>query len=207
MLRYAFARNANVAILFALATPMILLAIGGGLELARAYESTQQLTEVANLACQYASRPSIIQNATAANSATYVAAVDSFITSSLAGQEFSLSQTNSAPFSFVPNGAANVNLTSTMPTVFAGIVIDDDTDFRQRPLLRYPEQRRSIVPNGAANVITQEGFEATSRCTNHTCWYEANGTVTPYCTGCYIPETQSQPASPSYTGSHGTSGM
>lgn len=116
----------NVALLFGLTVVMIFVAVGAGLDLARAYQTRQKLAEVAMLACQYATRPTIIAPVAASNSGTlqqqdYVAAVTSYINTSLGAQKLAVMQTSSAPFTYTPGGNSQVTLTATMPTVFMQI--------------------------------------------------------------------------------------
>jgi len=195
----------NVAILFALASPVLMMAVGGGIELARTYNAGQKLTEVADLACQYASRPSIIQYASSSNGgSTYVSKVTSFITASLQSQNFPYTQTNGSPFSYTANGPANVTLTSTVPTIFAGIVhVSTIPITASSHCYDSPSNIQQTVPNGNSTIIAQEGFEAVHGPCDHTCWNLPGGTTINYCRGCSIPLVQTQPANTSYVGDHG----
>lgn len=125
----SFSANArgNVLIVFALCSTMLLAAMGGAIDLARSYNASQTLTEVANLACQYASRPSVLKTASptyggANGGPAYVTAVNGYISASLQNQKFGWSQTNAQPFTYIPGGAAQVSLASSVPTSFAAIV-------------------------------------------------------------------------------------
>ena len=133
--------DGNIAITFALFSTVLFVAVGGGIDLSRAYNASQELTDVANLGCQYANRPSIVQNASMSGGGpAYVTSVTNFINASLSSQNFPFTQTNSTPFSYVQNGAANVSLTSTVPTVFASIIeYQHDTDIRFGALLRHSQ--------------------------------------------------------------------
>jgi Flp pilus assembly protein TadG len=57
----AFSENnrGNVAVIFALASIMIIIGVGSAMDLTRAYMARQKPVQTATLACQYASRPSI----------------------------------------------------------------------------------------------------------------------------------------------------
>lgn len=193
----------NVAVLFALSSPIILLAVGGGIELARGYNTSQQLTEVADLACQYASRPSVIEYATT-SPGTYTSMVTSFIATSLQSQHFAFTQTNGTPFTFAQGGAANVTLRTTMPTVFAGIVnISTIPITATAHCYDSPSAIQQNVPNGSSTNLVQEGFESSSACNKPTCWYKPDGTVTPWCSHCSIPYSDTQTGTVGYTGTTG----
>jgi len=204
--RLRAANAGNVAMIFALTSPMILMAVGGGIELARAYNGSQELTQVADLACQFASRPSIVQYANSSStSATYTSKVASFITASLQSQNFPYSQTNGTPFTYTQGGAANVNLTSSMPTVFAGIVhVNSIALSAQSHCYDSPNHIPQTVPNASSNLLVDEGFEGTSTCSGTACYLLPNGTSKAYCTGCTISQTQTQSSAPGYIGSNGT---
>ena len=197
--------DGNVAITFALFSAVLFLAIGGGIDLSRAYNASQELTDVANLGCQYANRPSIVQNASVAGGGpAYVSSVTNFINSSLHSQNFPFTQTNSTPFTYVANGAANVSLTSTVPTVFASIIhITTIPISATAHCYDTPSSVPQIVPNGNSTLLAQEGFEATTNCSQSICWNKPNGTAEGYGGGT-IALTTHQSASPGYIGSAGT---
>ena len=75
----------------------MLTAMGAGLDLSRAYLARQKLSQVATLACQYASRPSVIDTSTASYNGTggvaaYTSQVTSFITTMWQSQNVSFTQ-------------------------------------------------------------------------------------------------------------------
>ncbi len=184
--------------IFALSSPVILMAVGGGIELGRVYSASQQLTQVADLACQYASRPSIVQYASASSGgSTYISKVKSFITASLQTQKFPYTQTNSSPFAYTQNGSASVNLASTVPTVFAGIVGINTIPIAATAQC-YGTQSTipQTVPNGNSVYLVAESFENTSVCPTGFCFVKPNGTI-----GTISVPTTTASSTPSYTGS------
>jgi len=104
----------GVAILFA--------ALGGAVDLGRAYSARQKLAEVATLACQYAGRPSVVASVAAGDgfpdSRAYAAKVTGFIATSLKAQNFQYPQTTVRPFAYAPGGPADVALSASVPTSF-----------------------------------------------------------------------------------------
>ena len=118
-----FRRDASgqIIILFALMSTVLVFAGGAGIDLMRAYQAHQVLSNVAALACQYASRPAILQLSVpdptgAARQPGYADAVNAYIASALLTQKFSWTQTNAPAFTFVQNGRADVKLASSVPT-------------------------------------------------------------------------------------------
>ena len=195
----------NVAIMFAFSLIAITVAVGGAMDLGRAYTARQKLYEVATLACQYASRPSVSQTDAASYSGSngqtaYASKVASFITVSLASQNFPYTQATGTPFTSTQNGPANVNLSANVPTTFMQIA-----GVTQMPIsasVHCYDTLSSvppIVPNGNSTTIVQEGFE-NSGCTG-TCWiyYPPTGTPgTTRSTSLSIP-----PTTVGYTGKSG----
>jgi Flp pilus assembly protein TadG len=125
--RFRRDQDGNVALIFAFSLIAIVLALGAAMDLARAYNARQKLYETATLACQYASRPSVIQTEAASYSGsngqtTYASSVESFITSTLKSQNFQYTQTTATPFTFTQGGPANVTLTANVPTTFMQII-------------------------------------------------------------------------------------
>ncbi len=163
-----------------------------------------ELAEVAMLGCQYATRSTITAPIAASNSGTlqqadYVAAVTSFIQTSLNSQQLAQAQTNATPFTYTPNGNAQVTLTATVPTLFMQIahvntipVSAAATCFTQI----------AQVNSSTSPYLMQEGFE-THVYTNVT-WYEPNGTAVPYSQGLItIPKVTTFNAANVYKGSSG----
>ena len=201
--RFAARSDGNVAIIFALSSTVLLLGMGGAIDLARAYNASQKLTEVANLTCQYASRPSVIDIASTSTS-SYISSVKSFIATSLQSQNFPFTQTNASSFTYVANGAANVNLASTVPTIFAGVLhISTIPISATAHCFDTPSSVPQRVPDNNSNLLAQEGFEATTNCNRSICDNKPNGT-TQGNRGGTITVTTTQTASPGYLGSTGT---
>ena len=171
--------DGNVAITFALFSTVLFVAIGGGIDLSRAYNASQELTDVANLGCQYANRPSIVQNASVSGGGpAYVTSVTNFINASLHSQNFPFTQTNSTPFSYVQNGAANVSLTASVPTVFASIInITTIPISAAAHCYDTPSSVPQIIPNGNSTLLAQEGFENTAVCPSGYCYVSPAGVV------------------------------
>ena len=118
-----FRRDASgqIIILFALMSTVLVFAGGAGIDLMRAYQARQILSNVATLACQYASTPAIARLAVpdptgARTQPDYAATVNAYIASALATQKFGWTQTNAPAFTYVRNGRADVRLVSSVPT-------------------------------------------------------------------------------------------
>jgi Flp pilus assembly protein TadG len=205
--RFCADKSGQIAVIFALSSVMIMLAAGGGMDLSRAYLARQKLSEVATLACQYASRPSTVETSLASYSgsnggATYVTAVTNFITSNLQTQNFILSQTNSSPFTYTQGGAANVTLSATVPTTFMQIAnvttipITVTTHCYDTPAAVIER-----VPNGNSPTLIDESFEANVG--DNLEYYLPNGTAKAYGTlGAISPSAFNNTVG--YTGSNGT---
>ena len=118
---------AGVAIIFALSLPVVTIALGGAVDLARAHAARQTLSEVASLACQFASLPGIVGvgdfagGVNAAGQTAYRTKVNDFIARTLRMQRFEYPQTTDDPFTFVPHGQAEIHLTASVPTAFLAI--------------------------------------------------------------------------------------
>jgi Flp pilus assembly protein TadG len=194
----------NVAAVFAFSAVTLIVALGGAIDLARAYNAQQKLMEVATLACQYANRPSVIQ--TDANDyggsngqSAYNAAVTKFIATSLEAQKFEYTQTTNPPFTSTQNGPADVTLTADVPTTLMQIA-----QITQVPISASVHcfDAPSAIPQVVNSpYLVQETFtNPPSGCAygNAVCWINAGGTVGP-------PSTPSStfPSSPSFTGATG----
>jgi hypothetical protein len=194
----------NVAILFALTALMIFIAVGAGLDLARAYQTRQKLAEVAMLGCQYATRPTIDAPVAASNSGTlqrtdYIAAVTSFIQTSLTNQKLAQAQTNNTPFTYTGSGSAQITLNATVPTVFMEIV-----HINTIPVQATAKCFTTVaeVTANTSPYVLQEGFETST--TGSVTWYLPNGTALGYSNGTTtIAKTTTFNANNIYTGSNG----
>ena len=203
----SFGRDAsgNVAIIFAVSVTAITVALGGAFDLSRAYSARQRLVEVATLACQFASRPSIIQTdasdySGANGAATYTSKVTGFITTSLQAQNFQYAQTTASPFTYTQNGPANVSLSASVPTTLMQVA-----QIMQVPISASIHCYDS--PSGLTQIvntpfIVQETFaNQASTCANgagSVCYVNRAG-------GIGAPATPSAtfPGSPSYIGATG----
>ncbi len=182
---------------------MIVTAAGAGMDLSRAYLARQKLSEVATLACQYASRPSILQTSlasyTGSNGGTsYVTAVNNYITQSLSSQNFILSQTNGSPFTYTQGGAANVTLTATVPTTFMQIAqVTTIPITATSHCYDSPSSVPQRTPDSTATpYVVQESFEAGGSGVRY---INPNGTV-----GNGNPTPSAFTNTVNYTGSKGT---
>jgi Flp pilus assembly protein TadG len=197
-------RRGSVAILFALACVMLFVGMGAGLDLARAYQTRQKLAEVAMLSCQYATRPAIIQPVAASNSGTeeradYVSTVTSFVNTSLGAQKIPFTQTNSTPFTYANNGAAQVSLSATVPTTFMQVMhLNTIPVTVTANCFSMPSQ----VTTATGPYLVQESFE--THVSTHLTWYLPDGTTKTFGSGGTIPKVTSFNANNIYTGSNGS---
>ena len=159
--RFVADRRGNIVVLFAFSLVALALAVGAAIDLARAYNAQQKLYQTATLACQYASRPSVIQTASSHSGVangftTYVSKVNAFVTTTLQGQNFQYTQTTVAPFSAAQNGAANVHVTANVPTTFMQIA-----QFTQLPVsasVHCYDTPSSVNPVTTGPYVMQETF-------------------------------------------------
>jgi hypothetical protein len=122
-----FCRDASggVATIFAISATVLIAFIGAGLDMSRAYIARQQLSNVATLTCQYAARPAVMATAYGNTNgpSAYATQVNSFATKMLSNQNFNLTQTNAAPFTYAGiGGSGSVSLAASVPTLFLPIV-------------------------------------------------------------------------------------
>jgi Flp pilus assembly protein TadG len=191
----------NVAIVFAFSVITITVALGGAVDVARAYSARQKLVEVATLACQYASRPSVIQTDATDYSgqngqAAYTTAVTNFITSSLKAQNFQYAQTTGTPFSSTQNGPANVNLTASVPTTIMQIA-----QIMQVPVsasVHCYDSAGSVAQVVNSPDLIVENFDQPTPPCNGVCYINSTGTL-----GAPATPTTSFPAAPAFTGTNG----
>ena len=188
--------------MFGLTSTLLFMAMGGGIDLSRAYLARQKLSQVATLACQYASRPAIVDTSSSSYSgsnggATYTSNVNNFITTTWQSQKVGLVQTNAAPFNYTKNGPATVSLNSSVSTAFLqmfgfnSIPIGAQTHCYDN-LTAVPQR----TPNPPGQYLLRESFEKGGTSGGFT-YYKPNGTI----------GTQSSPTSYSsgtaYTGANG----
>ncbi len=158
-----------------------MIGVGAGIDLGRAYFAKQRLVETATLACQYASRPSIIDTSTASYSGsnggtTYVSAVTTFINSTLQSQHFQYAQTNASPFSYTQNGPANVTLNAIVPTTFMQIIkVPVVAVSATSHCYDTSANVNQTVPNGNTPFAVNEGFENSGCSGSCYIFYSNNG--------------------------------
>jgi Flp pilus assembly protein TadG len=181
--RFRRDKSGNIALSFGLSCVMIFTAMGAGLDLSRAYLAKQKLVQVATMACQYASRPSVIDTSTASNSgsnggAAYANQVTNFISTTWQGQNVNLTQTNGTPFTYTQGGTATVNLASSVPTTFMEIAGFTAIPIAvQMSCYKNPGSILQRTPDPSSQVLIKESFEATTGTVNHYTTYLPNGQV------------------------------
>jgi Flp pilus assembly protein TadG len=193
--------SGNIALLFGLSAVTMFTAMGAGLDLSRAYLARQKLSQVATLACQYASRPSVVDTSTASYNgtggvATYTSQVNSFITTTWQSQNVSFTQTNGTPFSYTQGGAGTVSLASSVPTTFMQIAgVTTIPISVQTHCFDSPASIEQRVPDSNSQFLVQESFEKGGTSGSYS-FYSPNGTQ----------GTQASPTSytsaTGYTGDH-----
>ncbi|MBV9077432.1 MAG: hypothetical protein JO048_08105, partial [Methylobacteriaceae bacterium] len=194
----------SISILFALSITVVMLTVGGSVDLARSYFARQKLSQVATLACQYASRPSVIQyiapSYSGANGgATYRSMVSDYITRALTSQAVGYTQTNANPFTYTVNGPADVSLSASVPTTFLQLArIDQMGVGANAHCYDNSGAISQTVPDGNSNYVLRESFEVNA-CSG-VCWFAwaPDGSQTFRTT----PQN-TFPNSPAFTGDHG----
>ncbi|MBG0808753.1 hypothetical protein IY145_05140 [Methylosinus sp. H3A] len=111
----------QVAILFGLIGFAISTGVAGGVDLMRLYQARQKLSETALMACQFASRPSVVSVVSASGVAAYNTKVNAYISNSIGAQKLGFALTNTAPFSYSGSGASDVTLSTNVKTAFSKI--------------------------------------------------------------------------------------
>ena len=199
-------RRGAVAIVFAVSALTLILAVGAGTDLQRAYTARQQLSAVATLTCQYSNRPTVALLAFGAGGSTaYAAAVNSYYAAAMADQNVSWTPTtSSSPFSYTYLGAGNVTLTASVPTTIVKIIgitsMPVGASMQCFSVLAGAPQQPA--PDGSAPLLVNEGFENSSS-SSHVRWYLPTGAISPYESGQTIPLVTTTPTNAGYVGSHG----
>ncbi len=158
----------GVAIIFALSATALVAFLGAGLDLSRAVVARQELSNVATMACQYSTRPSVYSVAYSNSNGvqTYQTQVNSFITQSLSNQNFTLTQSTSTPFTYAALGSAGqVSLSASVPTLFLPIVSINSLPVSVTISCAVAQQQTQTT---AGTVILSESFE-NSACSG-ACW-------------------------------------
>jgi len=115
-------RHGQISILFGFMSFSIMVGVAGSIDLMRAYQTRQKLSEAAVMACQYASRPSIVSTFNSSGLTAYKSQVNSFITNALGAQKVRLTQTTTQPFIYTGSGGGAVRLSATVNTSFFNIM-------------------------------------------------------------------------------------
>ena len=162
-----------------MSTGAVFAGLGAGVDLAKAFAARQRLSEVATLACQYSTRPSVAQTANASYAGTngfqtYVNAVNAYATASLATQQWAGATptggtaTPTSYFTATP-AVGGTTAVAAEPTnsgrgdqrLGSHLLRQDpqpheDPDPRQdRPARRWPSPRQIVNPP----TVLKEGFE------------------------------------------------
>jgi Flp pilus assembly protein TadG len=201
--RFGSDTRGNIALIFGLSAVMIFTAVGAGLDLSRAYLARQKLSQVATLACQYASRPAIVDTSTASyngsgGGTTYSSQVASFITTAWQNQNIGLTQTYGTPFTYTQNGPANVTLAASVPTTFMQIAGFTTIPLQvQAHCYDTPGSVAQRVADSNSQIVMQESFEA-GGVAGQGIMYKPNGSM-----GTQTTAT-GYSSSVGYTGSNGT---
>ncbi len=201
--RFGRDRIGSVSIIAGFAILAIFSGIGAGIDLAHSFQMRQKISQAAAMACQYSTRTSVTNTWQAQNSATYVSAVNSYITANLLpAQGIPTGGSNAAPFTLnAASGAGDVQLSANVPTYimkmfnFASIPVAASAHcYDSISALHSP----SKSPPGTA--IISESFE-TSGCQTAGCWYVYAPGVPP---GTFISTpTSTFQSTATYTGNAG----
>ena len=207
--RFKAAQSGQIAIIFALASVSLVVAVGSGIDMGRAYVARQRMAQVATLTCQYSTRTSVVNTANTTFSGpngfqTYKTAVNAFAANSLTSQHWSgtlptdttggtnyftatqASGSSNSSTSYVPS-SPQTDLTSSIPTIFLKIA-----NINSVPLHVHVDCATAV---SGSPFILQDGFETT--CTSY-CFNAPNGA-----NGTSSTPSSALTATPGYTGSAG----
>ena len=202
--RFGADSRGNVAIIVAFASVALVVAVGAGIDLARAYGERQKLSEVSTLTCQYSTRPSVVatNNGGTTGFTAYINAVNTYATSSIAQQGWtgpSPTGTNGTFFTATaPIGSSTIptspvtEIQASMPTTFLGIIGVKTVAIHAKVGCQNAATTSTIV---TSPLILQEGFE--TPCATF-CYTKPDGT-----SGYSTTSVSTVPTSPSYTGATG----
>ena len=205
-----FRQNArgNIAIIFALSSTMVVIGVGAGIDLTRAFYARQKLSQVATLTCQFATRPSAVDSGA---NVFYATVVNQFALSALTSQNWPVASmptggpTGTSATYFTSTGASATTanqavagvteLWYNVPTSFLKIV--NVSQIRVHAVLNC-QQPVSIKPGTVLQkyqTLVSEGFE-----TGHSGYYFTlpNGQV-----GTQPNPSQTFPATAGYQGDGG----
>jgi Flp pilus assembly protein TadG len=181
--RFCGDRRGNIAIIFAFSISALFVGGGASIDLARAYIARQQLSQVAELTCQYSTRPSVISlaNTTYDGSngfSNYVTNVNTFASNALSSQHWtgtapsapsgtyftataSTSTTDSTSTSTAPSNPT-VELSAQVPTYFMQIIkisaIPVHAKIACLTASSAPQIVTSTGPSSSTNYVAQETF-------------------------------------------------
>ena len=209
--------SGQILIIFALSSLGIFAGLGAGVDLSAAYAARQRLSEVATLACQYSTRPSVAQTAAASYSGsngfqTYVSAINAFAAASLVTQHWN-NATPSGPtgtagnyFTATPasgtTGAAAVpsnpavEMSASIPTSFGKILNLTSIPVHAKIACQTLTTAPQVVN---PQLLLKEGFEAP--CSGSFCSIQAR----PGSSGFSNTPTNTFPNAPQYVGYNGYS--
>jgi hypothetical protein len=222
--RLADDKSGQIAVIFALSSTAIVVALGSSIDLSRAYTARQKLSQAAELTCQYSQRPSVIAVANLSYSftygatggiSTYLSAVNAYASNALAAQHWSgtmptapsgtyFTATAATGTSTSATGTAPTNptveLSASVPTYFLGIVNIHQVKIHAKIACLSAASAPSIVTSTDAksttNYVLEEGFENTC---GPLCYINPYGGTT----GLSTP-TQTNQSTPMYTGNYGS---
>jgi hypothetical protein len=200
-------RRGSVTITFAASLLLLLAAGGAGIDLMRAYGDEQKLSEVATLACQYATRPSVIQTAStnyagSGSLGSFDANVKAFVASALHTQfpAGSASYGVTPVISGSPGSLMTIALASSSANTFMGMF-----GYSSVPLAATAQCFATTAPPQVNNnnTLIREDF-ANSYTNDNVIFVMPNGSRG-YQSGVgAIPLHTSFPATPAFTGANGS---
>jgi len=203
--KFARDRRGVVAVTFALSAMAVILAVGAGLDLERAYVARQQLSAVATLTCQYANRPIIVSKWFGSCQGCYAASVNAYGAVALAAQQASWTQTVATPFTYTAGRAGTVALAASVPATILHIIgiANMPVSVSAQCFAVLASAPQQPAPDGTAPLLVDEGFENSAYPTS-IAWYTPSGTVEPYSSGQVSnPALNTPPANAGYVGANG----
>ena len=198
--RFQADAKGQIAIIFALVSIVVVIGIGSGIDLSRAYNARQKLSQAATLTCQYSTRTSVADAGAFVN---YVQQVNTYAPSALASQNWNATipvtaanQSGTAYFSATaPSGASAstavngvTEMWANIPTTFLRIA-----NVTNMPVHAIVSCQTPPPPSGP--YVLQEGFETPC---NSYCLTKPNGS-----NGTTSGPQSTFPSTPGYLGSGG----
>ena len=202
---FALDRRGAVAVTFAVSAVPLMVAVGAGIDLERAYTARQQLSAVAALTCQYANRPTVVTLAFGSGGSTaYIASVKSYYALALADQNASWTQTTATPFTYSQGGAGTVTLTASVPTSIMQIIgiTGVPVGVSVQCFAALASTPQQPAPDATA-LLVNEGFE--NAASDPVTWYLPSGTNAPYSYRTVVnPVVSTPPTKAGYVGTNGS---